>query len=185
MLLTRAVAAERAALARLTAWGFHVPSDSAGHCFLKGQDAILRFFARGMPELQLSNGRSTSARVSRTSASRSRSSQPEAFVRGSGEDWFELEISLASREGQRFSASDIQRLLQSGQGSTRLQNGRLAVLPAEALHDLQEVLRDCDPNQVRPGVYRLQRAQGTPTSNRVPRQAGRPACTRAIVAGLP
>ena len=45
--------------------------------------------------------------------------------------------------------------------TARLSNGKLAVLPADTLNDLQEVLRDCDPSQPRPGVYRLQRAQGT------------------------
>ncbi len=85
---------------------------------------------------------------------------PEVAVRGSGTDWFELEIALHGSSGERFSAAEIQRLLQMGAGHTRLRNGKLAVLPAETLNDLQEVLRDCDPAQSASGVYRLRQSQG-------------------------
>ena len=85
---------------------------------------------------------------------------PEVAVRGSGEDWFEMEIALNGSSGERFPAGEIQRLLQMGAGHTRLRNGKLAVLPAETLNDLQEVLRDCDPSQSSPGVYRLRKSQG-------------------------
>ena len=47
-----------------------------------------------------------------------------------------------------------------GGGQARLRNGKLAVISPEALHDLQEVLRDCDPGQPQPGVYRMRKSQG-------------------------
>ena len=158
MLYTRHPLAEEDTLNRLKSWGFASP-DPTGQCFLRGQEAILRFFAQGLPGLQQDWEVTVGSRFENI-AKRIEVISPEIAVRGSGEDWFELEISLASRSGQRFGASDIQRLLQSGQGSTRLGNGHLAVLPSEAMIDLQEVLRDCDPAQTRPGVYRLLRSQG-------------------------
>jgi SNF2 family DNA or RNA helicase len=157
-LLTRHVFAEQDALSRLKEWGFQGP-DATGHYFLRGQDPILRFFARQLPVLQRDWKVTVGSRFQNVSREIEVIS-PEIAVRGSGEDWFDLEISVASRDGERFSAADIQRLLQTGQNSTRLRNGRTAILPSQTLDDLQEVLRDCDPSQVRPGVYRMQRAQG-------------------------
>ena len=157
---TRNVPAERAALARLTEWVFLGP-DPTGHYFLRGEDAILRFFADGLPAWQKLPDWQVTVGARFTNVSRQiEVLTPEVSLRGSGEDWFEMEYSLATRGGERVPAAEIQRLLQMGRSSARLSNGKLAVLPADALRDLQEVLRDGDPTQPRPGVYRLGRAQG-------------------------
>ncbi len=157
---TRNVPAERAARERLAGWGFTGP-DTTGHYFLRGEDAILRFFALGMPGLQKEPGWQVTVGARFTNVSKQiEIITPEVAVRGSGEDWFEMEIALHGSSGERFAAGEIQRLLQMGAGHTRLRNGKLAVLPAETLNDLQEVLRDCDPSQSAPGVYRLRKSQG-------------------------
>lgn len=157
---TRNQSAELAAIGRLASWGFHGP-DPTGHYFLRGEDAVLSFFSLGLPDWQ----REPDWEVTVGSRFQSVSRQieiirPEIAVRGSGEDWFEMELSLTGSSGERFSAGEIQRLLQMGGGHARLRNGKLAVLPAEKLADLQEVLRDCDPTQTQPGVYRLRQTQG-------------------------
>ena len=157
---TRNQAAERAAIGRLISWGFHGP-DTGGNYFLRGEDGVLRFFAMGLPDWQ----RDPAWQVTVGSRFQSVSKQievitPEVAVRGSGEDWFEMELNLTGSSGERFSAHEIQRLLQMGGGHTRLRNGKLAILPAETLADFQEVLRDCDPTQSQPGVYRLRNTQG-------------------------
>ena len=157
---TRNQPAERAAIGRLISWGFHGP-DTGGNYFLRGEDAVLRFFAMGLPDWQ----RDPAWQVTVGSRFQNVSKQievitPEVAVRGSGEDWFEMELSLTGSSGERFSAQEIQRLLQMGGGHTRLRNGKLAILPAETLADFQEVLRDCDPTQSQPGVYRLRNTQG-------------------------
>ena len=158
---TRNVPAERAARERLTGWGFTGP-DTTGHYFLRGEHAILRFFALGMPGLQKLPGWQVTVGSRFTNVSKQiEIITPEVAMRGSGEDWFEMEIALHGGGGERLSAGEIQRLLQMGVGHTRLHNGKLAVLPAETLNDLQEVLRDCDPSQSSPGVYRLRKSQGT------------------------
>ena len=156
---TRNQSAERAAIGRLISWGFHGP-DTGGNYFLRGEDSVLRFFAMGLPDWQ----RDPTWQVTVGSRFQSVSKQievitPEVAVRGSGEDWFEMELNLTGSSGERFSANEIQRLLQMGGGHTRLRNGKLAILPAEILSDFQEVLRDCDPTQSRPGVYRLRNTQ--------------------------
>lgn len=157
---TRNVPSERAALTRITEWGFAGP-DATGHYFLRGENLILRFFAVGLSALQKEPNWQVTVGSRFTNVSRQiEIITPEINLHSSGEDWFEMEISLASSSGERFAPAEIQRLLQMGTGSARLSNGKLAVLPADTLNDLQEVLRDCDPTQPRPGVYRLQRAQG-------------------------
>jgi superfamily II DNA or RNA helicase len=156
---TRNPAAERAALARLTNWGFQGP-DTTGHYFLRGEDFILRFFALGLPPLQSEPGWEVTIGSRFADASRQvETLTPVIGVRGSGQDWFDLELSLTGSSGERYPASEIQRLLQMGGGQARLRNGKLAVISPEALHDLQEVLRDCDPGQPQPGVYRMRKSQ--------------------------
>src|SRR5438552_15013891 len=56
-------------------------------------------------------------------------------------------VVFESASGQTFSAAEIQRLLLSGQSHTRLKSGKLAVLDIESVDELQEVLRDCAPQQ--------------------------------------
>ena len=67
-------------------------------------------------------------------------------------------MSLASSDGEKFSAADIQRLILSGNGTTRLKNGRIALIDTGALEEFTEVLRDCAPQQDAKG-YRFNNTQ--------------------------
>ncbi len=64
-------------------------------------------------------------------------------------------MELATPGGERFSAAEIQRLLQSGQSSVRLKSKKIAVFDPGLLTEFEEVLRDCDPQQKQPGSYRI------------------------------
>ena len=77
---------------------------------------------------------------------------------GSGEQWFDLQFDLAAGSGERFSAAEVQRLLQLGQNHVRLKNGKVAVFSTALLDDFQSVLRDCNPQQRQPGSYRISKA---------------------------
>ncbi len=83
--------------------------------------------------------------------------RPRVEVRPSGENWFELSVSLGTPEGQTFSSAEIQRLLQMGQNHVRMKNGGIALFDAGMLDELGQALADCDPNQPRPGTYRINR----------------------------
>lgn len=155
-LLTRNVAAEEAALARLTRRGFTAP-DATGLFKLSGERQILAFFAREFQELQREWKVSLGSRFSNVTREIERV-RPRIDVQSSGEDWFELQISLGAPGGERFSSADIQQLLQHGQSSVRLKNGRLAVFDAQLLDELNDVLRDCDPQQTQAGHYRINKA---------------------------
>lgn len=146
---------ERVALDRLRRCGFTGP-DAKGQLILKGEPAILSFFARELPRLQREWTVTIGARFEHVTREVDRI-EPRLEIRSSGEQWFDLNVELGTAGGERFSAAEIQRLLQSGRNSVRLRNGRLAVFDSELLDEFQNVLIDCDPQQRQPGLFRIDR----------------------------
>ena len=148
-------AAERQALARLHASGFAGP-DRTGQLVLKGEPAILAFFARDLPRLEKEWTVTIGSRFAHVTSNIERI-QPRLEIRTSGENWFDLQYELATPGGDRFSAAEIQRLLQSGQSATRLKNRKLAVFDPGLIEEFREALTDCNPDQRQPGLYRFAR----------------------------
>ena len=146
---------ERAALDRLLTAGFTGP-DRTAQLVLKGEPAILAFFARDLPRLEKEWAVTIGERFAHVTRDIERI-QPRLEIRTSGENWFDLQYELATPGGDRFSAAEIQRLLQSGQNSTRLKNRKLAVFDPGMLDEFQEALTDCNPDQRQPGLYRIDR----------------------------
>ena len=155
--LARNLDAERAALARLLRAGFSGPN-TQGRYQLKGQDAVLGFFAREYPRLEAEWQVTLEERLERSTEKHLERVAPRFQVTSSGEPWFDLDIAYTTRGGERFSAADIQRLLRSGQGHTRLANGKFVLLDTGAVEELQEVLLDCSPQQ-HAGRYRIDNTQ--------------------------
>jgi superfamily II DNA or RNA helicase len=149
-------AAERAALDRLRAGGFSEP-DGKGEMVLKGERAILGFLGGTLPALEREWKVELGARFSNIDETIAQV-RPRVEVQGSGENWFELSVSLGTPEGQTFSSAEIQRLLQMGQNHVRMKNGGIAVFDPRMLDELGQALADCDPKQPRPGTYRINRA---------------------------
>jgi superfamily II DNA or RNA helicase len=154
---SRNVAFERDCLRRILDAGFTGPS-TAGEYLLKGQNAILSFFARVLPSLQKEWRVSIGSRFQYVTRDVERIT-PKLEIIGSGEDWFDFSFSIEAAGGQQFSTTEVHRLLQVGQSVTRLRDGRLAILDTEGLEEFQAILRDCDPAQARPGTYRIGRSQ--------------------------
>jgi superfamily II DNA or RNA helicase len=148
---------EKGCADRIRTAGFQGPA-STGDFTLKGQNAILRFFAQVLPDLQKNWEVSIGSRFANVTRSVERIS-PRFEIVSSGEDWFELSYSLESARGDRYSSAEIQRLLQSGQSTTRLRDGALAVFNSDDIAEIEAVLRDCDPRQMQPGRYRIPRSQ--------------------------
>jgi superfamily II DNA or RNA helicase len=144
-----------AALERLEASGFSRP-DAKGQMVLKGEPGILAFFARELPRLEQEWTVEIGARFEHVTRDVQRIT-PRLEVRSSGENWFELQVEMGAASGERFSAAEIQRLLQSGRNSVRLKSGKLAVFNADLLDEFQQVLNDCSPQQRQPGQYRIDR----------------------------
>src|SRR3984957_2372929 len=154
---SRNLAFERDCLRRIQDAGFTGPS-TAGEYLLRGQNAILSFFARDLPQLQKEWKVSVGSRFQHVTRSVERIT-PKLEIIGSGEDWFDFSFSVESAGGQQFSPLEVQRLLQVGQSVLRLKDGRLAILDTDGLEEFQAILRDCDPSQTRPGTYRIERSQ--------------------------
>jgi superfamily II DNA or RNA helicase len=143
---TRDLNAEREALDLLLRNGFTGP-DAQGRYQLLGQNAVLNFFARQLPRLEKQWEVTLEERLERSTAQSFERIEPRFQITPSGVQWFELEVSFASKSGERFSAAEIQRLVLSGQSHCRLKNGKLALIDTGAVEELQEVLLDCSPQQ--------------------------------------
>lgn len=150
-LLVRNLAAEMAAVARLEAAGF-VTSE------LCDPARAARFFAFDLPALPNDWVVSIAPQLERTRDTLEPVA-PTIEVVGSGEDWFELKYFVATAGGEHIPMSDVQRLLGSGNSRMRLKNGKQAVFDPAALEDFEQLLRDADPRQRQPGVYRFDKVQ--------------------------
>src|SRR5438067_2518906 len=153
--LMRNLDAENAAVARLEQIGF--ARTDAGGFVLHGQPNVVRFFVTDYPRLQRDWKVILTAQVEKWTGEIERVT-PKLEIVGSGQDWFEVRYSLTTPGGEVFSNADIQRLLRSGQSQTRLKNGHLAVIDTAGLEDFEQVIRDCDPAQTKPGLYRINHA---------------------------
>src|SRR6266853_1400791 len=153
--LMRNVDAENAAVARLEQLGF--ARTDAGGFVLHGQPSVVRFFATDYQRLRRDWKITLTAQVQNWTSEIERVT-PKLEIVSSGQDWFEVRYSLTTPGGEVFSNADIQRLLRSGQSQTRLKSGHLAVIDTAGLEDFEQVIRDCDPAQTRPGLYRINRA---------------------------
>lgn len=155
--LTRDLSAERAALTRLQRAGFTGPDDQ-GRLRLVGNDRVLSFFAREYGRLQRDWQVSMEERLQRSTAQNLERIEPRFEITPSGVQWFDLNVAYSTASGEKFSAAEIQRLILSGSGHTRLRNGKTAILDTGAVEELQEVLLDCAPQQHGKG-YRLHQNQ--------------------------
>jgi superfamily II DNA or RNA helicase len=153
--LVPSVNSHRRALDRLRAAGFSDPGAN-GEMVLKSERPILHFLG-SLPALQREWTVELGARFSNINQTITHI-QPRIDVRGSGENWFDLSLSLAAPDGRQFSSADIQRLLQMGQNHIRLKNGNLALFDSQLLDDFSQALADCDATQPTPGAYRIGRA---------------------------
>ncbi len=154
---TRDFNAENAAVGRLRRSGFSAP-DANGKLLLQGQNAVLNFLAREFPKLQREWRVTLDEQLENRTLKNIERVEPQFQITSSGVQWFDLGVVFAARDGETFSAADIQRLVLSGQNHTRLKNGKLAVIDTGAVEELQEVLLDCAPQQ-NAGSYRIASTQ--------------------------
>jgi superfamily II DNA or RNA helicase len=154
IILSRDLEAEAAAVQRLESCGF---ARIAHQFVVRKENQIARFFAFEYPRLKAEWEVTLSAQAEKY-RSELQPLAPAIDIVASGEDWFEMRYSLSSPNGETLPAGELQRMLRSGQNQIRLRNGQPGVLDAEAVADFEEVLRDCEPSQSQPGVYRIDRA---------------------------
>lgn len=132
--------AEQQARARLRDAGFDQALE------LRGEAQIFDFYASLLPRLELSWDVTIGERFRHVTRNIERL-RPRLDTQGSGEDWFSFSISYSTEGGQTLSASEIRRLLDAGETSTKSASGKRIAIDRAALEDLQEVLRDTNPEQ--------------------------------------
>ena len=147
---------EKDAIETLENFGYR--EKSAGTWVLKDKKAILRFLAHGFPSLDPSWVISTGERFEHA-IGQVEPVQASFDFQGSGENWFAMDLSFSTPSGEGISRSEIQRLLQMGQESQSMKNGKIAVVDTEFLESIQETVADVDPGQETPGIYTIDRSQ--------------------------
>lgn len=150
-------AIERAAIAELEGAGFRRRGEE-GRFVLKDKEAILQFLAHGYPAFRKRWETQPGERFEHA-LGQVEPIVPAMHLRPGGEDWFGLELGFATPSGETFSRQEIQRLLESGRHGRAGAGGRVAVLDPRLAGELGEILADCDPQQVQPGLYRIDRTQ--------------------------
>ena len=146
--------AEAAALARLVGCGFE---NEKGRAVLRGEDAIVKFYATELPRLKNEWSIHEGERFQHVTKDIVRF-EPRFALKERSDGWLDFHVHFTAGKEAVLSAQDLQRLLQSGKPQLRLADGRLAVPDAALATDLEEVLRDCDPSQER-GAYKLRECQ--------------------------
>jgi Superfamily II DNA/RNA helicases, SNF2 family len=147
-------AEEAKALSRLLALGF---TDYKGRAALQGEEAVIRFFASGLPELKKSWTVREGERFRHVTKDLVRI-EPHFALREKDDGWLDFHIHYTAGKDAVFSAADLNALLKSGKPHVRLKDGRMAIADPDLAADLEEVLRDCNPRQER-GTYRIPPAQ--------------------------
>lgn len=143
-------ARETAALARLVECGF---TEDNGKAVLRGEEAILAFYATGLPKLKRTWQVAEGERFQHVTRDFVRL-EPRFAIREQSDGWLDFHVHYTAGSDAVFSSADLGRLLQTGRGHFRLKDGRVALAEATLVGDLEEVLRDCDPRQER-GGYRV------------------------------
>lgn len=146
--------AEAAALARLVGCGFE---NDKGKAVLRGEDAVVRFFAAELPRLKKEWSVQEGERFQHVTKDIVRF-EPRFALKERSDGWLDFHVHFTAGNEAVLSAQDLQRLLQSGKPQLRLADGRIAVPDADLATDLEEVLRDSDPSQER-GTYKLRESQ--------------------------
>jgi len=147
-------AAEGEALRELMANGFE---DARGKAVLRGEDATVRFFASSLPRLKAKWDVLEGERFAHVTKDIVRI-EPHFAIREKDDGWLDFHVHFTAGSEAMLSPQDVAQLLRSGRPQVRLKDGRIAVPDAGLAADLEEVLRDCDPEQAR-GAYRVRPAQ--------------------------
>ncbi len=150
------VRAERAAISKIESMGFS--PKSPGIWALKDKNAILRFLAHGYTRLDPKWIISVGERFQHA-FDQVEPVQASFDFQGSGESWFAMNVSFSTPGGEGISRGEIQRILQMGQQSQTLKNGKIAVIDSDFLDTIQETIADVDPKQESPGIYTINRSQ--------------------------
>jgi superfamily II DNA or RNA helicase len=153
--LTRNLPAEFAAVRRLESCGFDA-AGAPGEWVLSREHLVLQFFAGELDRLKAEWHVTLGTRFTAATANVDRIA-PQWRPAGGGTDWLSFDLAFTSARGGIIDRAEVARLL-AGSGHRRQPNGRIAVVNMAEAMDLNEVLRDVQPNQTT-GSFRVKRTQ--------------------------
>jgi len=143
-------AVENAIFTELLAWGFE---HSGERMHLRGEDAILNFYATGLPKLR-SKWKITEGTRWNHIARNLVSIEPRFAIFKRKDGWLDFHIHYTAGTETTFSQADMQKLLVRGRSYIRLASGSIATANMTELTDIEEVLQDCNPIQSG-GIWRI------------------------------
>ncbi|HUF62428.1 MAG TPA: SNF2-related protein [Verrucomicrobiales bacterium] len=155
--LARDVEAEQEALGALRQAGFTEP-DASGQLALPGEGQVLRFFASVLPRLKAAGWTVLTGSRFAALTRQVQVIRPVLEVRGREAGWLDVDIGYAGEDGTRLPRDEVLRLLRGGRADAGKGDRRRWVVDEEACAELEEVLRDVDPEQ-REGRFRIEAVQ--------------------------
>ena len=79
--------------------------------------------------------------------------EPEVTITGSSENWLAVDLAYKNTAGAlTLSPAEVQRMLQKGATHHRQADGRIALVPSEAITQFQDVIFDCHATQSATGL---------------------------------
>lgn len=152
--LLTSVSKEQAVVDFFRAWGFEGPA-KGGRMALRDREEILKFhaFAELPKEWRVEKGERYQAAAGQIVAVR-----PDWEWRETGRDWFAVETRFQA-DGEELDPDQVQRMLRMGSSGHPFGRGKIAVIDADFIEEVNETLTDSEATQSSPGVFEVSAAQ--------------------------
>ncbi|MDB4537346.1 DEAD/DEAH box helicase [Akkermansiaceae bacterium] len=152
--LLTSVSKENAVIEFFRSWGFEGPV-KGGRMALREREEILKFHAFAELPTQWSVMRGERFQ---TAARQVVAVRPDWEWRDTGQDWFAVETRFHAGEDE-LDRDQVQRMLRMGSAEQSFGRGKIAVVDAEYLEEVNETLTDSEATQSSPGVFEINAQQ--------------------------
>ena len=154
--LLTSLSKENAVINYLREWGFEGPA-KGNRMALREREEILKFHAYAVPELPIDWAIEKGDRF-RMAASQVVAVKPDWEWNSTGQDWFAVEPKFRV-DGDELDSAQVQRMLRMGSAEQAFGKGKIAVIDAEFIEEVQETIADCDARLDSSGVFEVDARQ--------------------------
>lgn len=137
---------EETAAQRLAGAGFEVANFANGTWVLKGEDGVVDFLTRALPNLRQEWNVTEGERFEHVQKQVAVVA-PKIEILGSGEDWLNFDLSFQTSDGSRVPAGEIRQLLRSGGASAKGSGGRRLVISPDVANVIDPLFSDMEVRQ--------------------------------------
>lgn len=138
---------------QIASWGFVETSHREAKYELAGEQAVKVFLAHTLEPLMASPDWRWDILPAIDAYREMLEPLTPEFNFHQGEDWTGFDLGFRAPGSDRLNFDQIRKLLGSGRGTVKMRSGKTAVLAADAVEELEEVLRDADVRQDGSGRY--------------------------------